>query len=111
MTSVKLPALLEKNMLERIVGDGYKFRGKSKWIAEAIEAFLKIPNYYEFVDIAGDMEQLNTPVSVRLPQELIVYLDKALILVRQHYPEMEGVKSNIIRASIIQRLIRNSVSS
>lgn len=109
MTSVKLPAALEKNMLERIVADGYKFRGKSKWIAEAIEAFLKLPDFYEFVDIAGDMEQLNAVVSVRLPEELTARLDKALIVVRQHYPNMEGVKSNIIRGSIIQRLIRNSV--
>ncbi len=37
-------------------------------------------------------------------------LDQAIIKVRRQYPAMEGVKSNLIRASIMQRLIRDNTS-
>ena len=49
-------------------------------------------------------------ISIRLPDVLMTKMDKAIIEVRRHYPAMEGVKSNLIRASIMQRLIRNATS-
>lgn len=108
ITSVKLPSSIEKKMLERVVGDGYKLRGKSKWIIEAIEAFLEMPEYHDLVDIAQDIDQLDTTVSIRIPEQLMDQLDKAITEVRKHYPNMEGVKSNIIRASILQKLIQKN---
>ena len=32
-------------MQQRIISDGYGMRGKSKWIVEAIESFLKLDDY------------------------------------------------------------------
>jgi predicted DNA-binding protein len=105
-TSIKIPASLEKRMLKKIIEDGYGMRGKGRWIKEAIENFLRITNFQELVDIASEMEKLSKVISIRLPEDLVKKLDAALIIVRKAYPDLEGVKSNIIRASIMQRLIR-----
>ena len=105
-TSFKLPATLEQSMLGQIVNDGYGFRGKSRWINEAIEAFITLPKYHEYVKIADEMESLSKIVSIRAPEELMDKIELALVAVRKIYPSMEGVKSNIIRASIMQRLVR-----
>jgi len=110
MTSIKLQKLLHFKMLQRVINDGYGMRGKSRWIVEAIEAFLQLPDYPTLADIAGDMNQLSEVVSIRLPNDLTSKIDYAIIEVRRHYPSMEGVKSNLIRASIMQRLIRESTS-
>jgi hypothetical protein len=109
MTSVKIPAHTEQQLLARVVSDGYKLRGKSKWLIEAIESFLQLPKYYELVEIAQDIEKFDTTLSIRITEELMNKLEKAVIVVRKHYPEMEGVKSNIIRASILQRLLRTEI--
>lgn len=106
VTSVKLPATLEQAMLRQIIEDGYGMRGKSRWITEAIQRFLALPGFFEMVNIATDLQQLNKVISIRLPANLVTAVEEALVEVRQHYPEMEGVKSNIIRASIMQRLLR-----
>lgn len=110
MTSIKLQKLLHYKMQQRIIGDGYGMRGKSKWIIEAIESFLQIPDYPSLVDIADEMEQLSEVVCIRVSEGLTTKLDQAIINVRRQYPAMEGVKSNLIRASIMQRLIRISTS-
>ena len=110
MTSIKIQKVLHLKMQQRIIGDGYGMRGKSKWIIEAIENFLSIPDYPSLVDIAGAMEQLTEIVSIRLSDELMIKIDQAIIDVRRQFPAMEGVKSNLIRASIIQRLIRATTS-
>jgi hypothetical protein len=105
-TTVKLPHSAHQSILEKIIKDGYGMQGKSKWITEAIEAFLQLPNYPELVDIAHDMEELSDMLSLRLSKALTLQMDEAVIAIRKQYPSMEGVKSNIIRAAIMQRLIR-----
>lgn len=106
MTSIKVQKILNYKMQQRIISDGYGMRGKSKWIIEAIENFLQLPDYPALVDIADDMEQLSAIISIRISEQLMAKLDHAIVDVRRYYPAMEGVKSNLIRASIIQRLIR-----
>lgn len=106
-TTAKLPESINQTMLEKIVKDGYGLRGKSKWICEAINDFLKLDNYPELAEIADDMEAMDAIVSMRINEKLMKTIDKAFIEVRKKYPSMEGVKSKIIRASIIQRLIRS----
>lgn len=112
MTSIKLQKLLHYKMQQRIISDGYGMRGKSKWIIEAIEMFLEISDYPALVDIADGMDHnhLTEIVSIRIPEHLITKLDQAIIQVRRHYPAMEGVKSNVVRASIMQRLLREPTS-
>lgn len=110
MTSIKLQKRLHYKMQQRVISDGYGMRGKSRWIIEAIESFLSLPDYPALADIAGDMDQLSEMISIRLSEELMLKLDQAIIQVRRNYPAMEGVKSNLIRASIMQRLIRSTTS-
>jgi hypothetical protein len=104
-TSLKLSKSVERKLLEQIIRDDYGMRGKNKWIIEAIESFLRLENISELVDIAADMEQLSAIVNIRIPDDLMKRIDIAVINIRQKYPILEGVQSNIIRASIIQRLI------
>lgn len=106
MASIKLQKNLHQCLLRRIIEDGYGMRGKSKWIIESIESLLEISDYPSLVEIANNMEHLSEIISIRMSEELEDKLEKAAIKVRQQYPLIEGVKSNLIRASIIQRLLR-----
>ena len=110
MTSIKLQKLLHFKMQQRVISDGYGMRGKSKWIVEAIESFLQLSDFPTLTDIADDMDHLSEVISIRLTDDLMNKLDQAIIEVRRHFPAMEGVKSNLIRASIMQRLIREATS-
>lgn len=106
MTSIKLQKNLHRRLQQRIIEDGYGMRGKSKWIIESIEALLAIHDFPTLVDIAEDMDQLSDMVSIRLPESMMIRIEQAIIQVRKQFPALEGVKSNLIRASIIQRLLR-----
>jgi hypothetical protein len=106
MSSIKISQEIHNKMLHSIVEQSSSLRGKSKWIISAIEDFLNITDFYEFVDIAADMEELTETISFRLPEAIMQKLEDAVIIVRRKYPAMEGVKSHIIRASIIQKLLR-----
>lgn len=110
MTSIKLQKNLHHRLQQRIIADGYGMRGKSKWIIESIESLLTIADFPTLVDIAEDMDHLSDMVSIRLPEELMVRIEQAIIQVRKQYPTIEGVKSNLIRASIVQRLLRQPAS-
>lgn len=107
VTSIKLQKKLHHQLQQRIIADGYGMRGKSKWIIEAVESFLQISDYPILVDIAEDMNRLTEMVSIRLPEDLMMKIEKAIVHVRKQFPTIEGVKSNLIRASIMQRLLRD----
>jgi hypothetical protein len=110
ITSIKLQKKLHHKLQQSVINDEYGMRGKNKWIIEAIEAFLRLPDYPSLVDIANYTNQLTDVISLRLPESLMRQLENAVIHVRRDYPAMEGVKSNLIRASIIQRLLRSHTS-
>lgn len=103
----KIPKAMQAKLQLQVIQDDYGMRGKSRWITEAIQEFLALPDYPTMVDIASDMEQLKVTTSVRLHPKLVSDIENAVIAVRKGYPSAEGVKSNIIRASIMQRLIRS----
>lgn len=106
-TSIKLPVNLEKKMHQQIIEEGYGLRGKTRWIEEAIKKFLSLENYPELVDIASEMENLTRIISIRLNSETVKDLEDSMLKIREKFPMAEGVKSNIIRASIMQKLIRS----
>jgi metal-responsive CopG/Arc/MetJ family transcriptional regulator len=110
ITSIKLQKKLHHKLQQTVINDEYGMRGKNKWILEAIESFLALPDYPHLVDLADQSDQLTDIISLRFSDTLMRKLDEAVIHVRRQYPAMEGVKSNLIRASIIQRLIRCSTS-
>jgi hypothetical protein len=110
MTSIKLQKNLHRRLEERVISDGYGMRGKSKWIIESVESLLGLEDYPTLVDIADDMDHLSDVVSIRVPEPLMLRIEKAVVHVRIQFPAIEGVKSNLIRASIIQRLLRDTTS-
>jgi len=110
LTSVKLQKKLHLTLQQRIIADGYGMHGKSKWIIESIESLLDHDEFPDFVDIAGMMENLNEVVSLRVPETLMNRMEHAIRTIRQQFPLIEGVKSNLIRASILQRLLRSQTS-
>lgn len=110
MTSIKLQKKLHRRLQQQIIEDGYGMRGKSKWIIESIENLLLISDYPTLVDIAEDMDQLSDVVSIRIPEDLMYRIEQAVFYIRKQFPTIEGVKSNLIRASIMQRLLRPTTS-
>jgi hypothetical protein len=110
VTTIKLSPSIHQKMLAQIIEDGYGMRGKSRWIQESIASLLSLENYPELVDIAVDIENLRDVISVRLNSGVVDQVEKAIIEVRKCYPRIEGVRSNIIRAGILQRMIGNTTS-
>lgn len=110
MTSVKLQKNMHLKLQQHIVAKGYGMHGKSKWIIESIESLLDYDDYPSLVEIADVMDNLNEVVSIRIPTTLMTKMDDAIITIRKRYPLIEGVKSNLIRASILQRLLRDTTS-
>ncbi len=106
-SSFKLPAEIEQKMNQKLVSDGYGLRGKSKWICDAIKSFLSNEDAFclECIQYADELENLNKSVSFRPTDDVDQLLNKWIIKARQHMPLLEGVKSKIIRASIIQGLL------
>jgi hypothetical protein len=106
-TSVKLPAKLDKELCLQVIKDGYGMRGKNKWVNDAIEEFLKLPAYIDYTDIASDMTELSKAIGLRISKELIGKVDKAVIEIRKVNFEIEAIQSHIIRAAIMQKIIRS----
>ncbi len=105
-TTIRLPQRVRLELQQRVVSAGYGLRGKSRWVAEAIEQLLELPDYPDYVDIAEEMSDLTATEVIQLPIELKARLDHALIEVRTHYPTLEGVQSCLVRSAIMQRLLR-----
>ena len=105
--SLKLSEEIIKKVSLRVVSEGYGMRGRSRWLTEAVERFLEMTNFPEMVDMADELTSLDKVISLRLSEELLGKIEDAILKVRMQYPVIEGVKSKIIRASIMQRLIRN----
>lgn len=104
--SFKIPITLNQKMNEKIIVDGYGMRGKSRWVKEAIEALLTYSDFPELVSFSDAIENTNYANSIRIPRQLLLNIENAVIAVRKEYPDLEGVKSRIIRTAILQRLIR-----
>ncbi len=104
--SIALPNKLKEEFKIRVIQDGYGMRGKSKWVNEAVEEFLKIENFENFVCLAEEQENLNDKEIIFADESLEEQINKGVIEVRKNHPLMEGVKSKILRAAIIQRLLR-----
>jgi len=106
--TVRIPEELEKEFMQRVITDGYGMRGKSKWVSESIEFFLKLDDFPEYVEYGEDLAETekNKVQAFYIEKSLIDKLFDATKSVRRHHPMIEGVRSLIIRSSIIQRLFR-----
>ncbi len=94
-----------KEIHEKMLAEGYSLREKSKWISEAIEDFLTLKEYQSLVEMAELVNDLTKNETIYITPAIEDKLDEAIIKVRTQYPALEGVKSLIVRASIIRRLV------
>ena len=109
MTKKRINVILPKNAVKEIREsmflESYGLREKSKWISEAIEDFLELKEYKELVEMAELVDELAKTETIHITPELEDKLDLAVIAVRRECPTLDGVKSLIVRASIVRRLI------
>lgn len=105
-TTVKIPEELDKTLNKSVIECGYGMRGKNKWLNQAIEQFLKLPDMCGLVEFASEIDTFDKIVSVKIPENTARKIEETVIEVRRKYPAMEGVKSHILRASIMQFIIR-----
>jgi len=101
-----IPEAILTDIRERMVAQGYDLKGKSKWVSEAVNDLLETQNYSELVYINEQMDGFQKLDSVSIEHDLKTKLDNAIIVIRGHFPSIEGVQSKILRTAIIQRLLR-----
>lgn len=106
--TIRLPLQLEMDFMQRVITDGYGMKGKSKWVSEAIQHFMQLDDFEEYVEYAEELGATgNTKLqSFYFDMDLMRSLRDAVIKVRREHPHLEGVRSLIVRSSIIQRLFR-----
>jgi len=105
-STFKILDTLNQKLDEKVIADGYGMRGKSRWVREAIEDLFAYSNYAELVSISDEGENAEQSISIRLPRKLFLEIEKAVIAIRKEFPEIEGIKSKVVRTAIMQRLIR-----
>ena len=103
--SVIMSSNAVKEIHKKMLDEGYSLREKSKWVSEAIEDFLTLKEYQSLVEMAELVNDLTKNETIYITPDLEDKLDEAIIKVRMQYPALEGVKSLIVRASIIRRLV------
>lgn len=103
--NVILPENISKEIRQRMLKDNYSLREKSRWISEAIEDFLKLNDYRNFVEMANLVSDLTNTETIHITSDLVDKLEYAVLQVRKEHPILEGVKSLIVRASVIRRLV------
>ena len=94
-----------KEIHTKMLDEGYSLREKSKWISEAIEDFLTLKEYQSLVEMAELVNDFTKNETIYITPDIEDKLDEAIIKVRTQYPTLEGVKSLIVRARIIRRLV------
>lgn len=106
--SFKLPKTIEKDLSQRVIKDGYGMRGRSRWICDAIQNFLLLDDEEFIIDCVEYAEQisgLDTTITYRSSNSIENLVGTWIKRIRLKNPLMEGVRSNIYRASILQQLL------
>lgn len=103
----KVPDAMQQELRRQVIEDGYGMRGKSKWVSEAIERLLSNNSYAEYVNLGEDMKKVDKIETVVVEPHIKELIDKAILEIRKKHPLLEGVRSCLVRTSIIQRLLRS----
>lgn len=105
--SLVIPDTLQKEFRQQVIEDGYGMRGKSKWVAEAIDNLLQLENFIDLVKLGEELRGFEKLETIIVEKPIKKALDTAMLSIRKKYPDLEGVQSNIIRTSIMQRILRS----
>lgn len=109
MKKKRISVILSDNAIKEIhanmLDEGYSLREKSKWVSEAIDDFLQLKDYQPLVEMAELVNDYAKNEIIYITPDIEDKLDEAIVKVRTQYPVLEGVKSLIVRASIVRRLV------
>lgn len=103
--SFVIPEMLQKDLKEQMVKEGYDLKGKSRWVTEAIENLLSLQTFADLVKNNDEMNGFEKLESIVIARPLKRQLDDAVIEIRKKYPAIEGVQSRILRTAIVIRLL------
>lgn len=101
-----VPEQLQSELRLRVAKDGYGLRGKSKWVAEALEYLLAMNDFAKLVHYSEELHGFEKVETIVISTALKQALDSAILVTRQQFPTLEGVQSAIVRTAIMQRLLR-----
>ena len=107
ITSFRMPVALESKMQKTITASGFGPRGKSKWLCREIERFLLTDREGFVVDAVRFFEDItshNKSICFRPTATVQDLLSTWFIRVRRARPEMENIKSKIIRAAVMNSI-------
>jgi hypothetical protein len=102
-----VPNSLMTELREHVLKDGYGFRGKSKWISEAVEKLLSYKEFIDLISYGDEMHGFDQMETVVVDYSLKLKLDQAVVQIRKEFPTLEGVKSRIMRTAVLQRILRS----
>ena len=95
------------DMQNAIMVASYGQRGKSRWVAEALDELFSINDYWELVIEEKPTAKLESnPESIFIAPVLRERLDEAIKECRAKEPFRQGMQSAIVRTAIIQRLLK-----
>ena len=80
-------------------------KGKSQWVAEAVERLFQHASFIDLVKVNDTMQGFEKFESILIERKLKAQVDESVINIRKKYPEIEGVQSRIMRTAILQRLL------
>lgn len=107
---VRLPPELQSQFGAAVLNDNYGFKGKSKWVEEAVIELLNLglDSYAELVSLDETLTTQLKADKFSLTEHTRNKLDEALIELRKKCPEINLTLSSIIRTAILQRLLRGA---
>lgn len=105
--TVRFPKRLKAEMQAALVKSGYGLHGKSRWLQDAIHAFLRQADFVDYVEQGIDINQaeLSEVEAFYLDKDTIQMIKHAFLEIRVKYPLFEGVQSALIRAAVIYSLM------
>lgn len=105
--TVRFPKRLKSEMQSALIKSGYGLHGKSRWLKETIDIFLKQRNFVDFVEHGIDINQaeLTEVEAFYLDADTFKLMKEAFVQVRTKHPLFEGVQSALIRAAAVYRIM------